>query len=335
MRKYARSVCGPGRMPYSAPKTSAQRMSMASTPALSEVEFLAPSNHPDKKALTLRVLHILETSPPLDDAPLEWFLLTACEITTTEQAQECLRWDCLRWRIEDWHRVLKRGCRTMSMTLLGRACTELPAELLFSDAEIKVLQADAKKRIEKPTRLAHAVRLVARLGGYIGPRVQPVLAAPVLMNFSSNWPCPLVVASAVTAPATPFTATPHKPNRPVSPRLGAGLAKPRQPAFPSSRPWPGTAIRAAPARTERWLTRPVQGLKRLRLRLFQGAQLVKQTFTGRRRLSQQTVNAGDRPNFSGPLKKLKLNMARRFIGCGDSCDARARGRSFGPAGDHL
>jgi hypothetical protein len=95
-------------------------------------------------------------------------LLTTCEITTTEQAQECLRWYCLRWRIEDWHRVLKSGCRIealqhktaerlkraiainlviawriMLMTLLGRAGPDLPAELLFSDLEIEVLHAYA------------------------------------------------------------------------------------------------------------------------------------------------------------------------------------------------
>jgi len=135
-----------------------------------EVEFRPPSNHPGKKALTLRVVHVLESSPPADAEPVEWFLLTTCEITTAEQAQECLRWYCLRWRIEDWHRVLKSGCRIealqhktaerlkraiainlviawriMLMTLLGRECPDLPAEVLFSDSEIEVLQAYAKK----------------------------------------------------------------------------------------------------------------------------------------------------------------------------------------------
>ena len=33
----------------------------------------------------------------------------------------------------------------MLMTLLGRECPELPAEVLFSDLEIEVLQAYAKK----------------------------------------------------------------------------------------------------------------------------------------------------------------------------------------------
>ena len=102
---------------------------------------------------------------------LEWFLLTTREITTVEQAQECLRWYCLRWRIEDWHRVLKSGCRVealahrsaerlqraiaihlviawriMLMTLLGRECPGLPADVLFSDLEIEVLEAYAKKK---------------------------------------------------------------------------------------------------------------------------------------------------------------------------------------------
>ncbi len=142
-----------------------------------QVEFRPPAHLPGKKALELTVVHVLESSAPPDVQPLEWFLLTTCEITTAEQAQECLRWYCLRWRIEDWHRVLKSGCRIealqhktaerlkrtiainlviawriMLMTLLGRECPDLPAEILFSDPEIEVLQAYAKKK-ESPSRL--------------------------------------------------------------------------------------------------------------------------------------------------------------------------------------
>ena len=85
-------------------------------------------------------------------------MLTTCEITTTGQAQECLRWYCLRWRVEDWHRVLKSGSRIkalqhktaerlkraiainlliawriMLMTLLGRAWTPGVARKGLSD----------------------------------------------------------------------------------------------------------------------------------------------------------------------------------------------------------
>jgi hypothetical protein len=136
-----------------------------------EVDIPAPKNHASKRALTLRVVHVVEPHPPADTAPLEWFLLTTLTLQTAAQAQACLRWYCLRWRIEDWHRVLKSGCRIealqhktaerlkraiainlviawriMLMTLMGRECPELPAEVLFSDLEIEVLQAHAKKK---------------------------------------------------------------------------------------------------------------------------------------------------------------------------------------------
>jgi len=142
-----------------------------------QMELRPPSYHKAKEPITVRVVHVVETSPPADAEPIEWFLLTTCEITTLEQARECLRWYCLRWRIEDWHRVLKSGCgiehlqyktaerlkraiainlviawRIMLMTLLGRECPELPAEVLFSDLEIEVLQAYAKKN-ESPSPL--------------------------------------------------------------------------------------------------------------------------------------------------------------------------------------
>ncbi len=152
-----------------------------------------PSDQKQKAPITLTVVHVLEPSPPPDTKALEWFLLTTCTIDSVDDAQACLSWYCLRWRIEDWHRVLKSGCRIeslahhsadrleraisinlviawriMLMTLLGRACPELPAGVLLSDIEIRVLQAYArKKNIKQPTHLGDAVRLVARLGGYL------------------------------------------------------------------------------------------------------------------------------------------------------------------------
>lgn len=135
-----------------------------------QVELAAPKHHPGKLPIKLWVVHVLEAPTPAAAARLEWFLLSTREITSVEQAQECLRWYCLRWRIEDWHRVLKSGCRIETlqhktagrlkraiainlviawritlMTLLGRQCPDLPADVLFSDLEIEVLQAYAKK----------------------------------------------------------------------------------------------------------------------------------------------------------------------------------------------
>lgn len=128
--------------------------------------------HADKAPIDIWVVHAWEENPPTDTSPVEWFLLTTMAMTSAADAEQCLRWYCLRWRIEDWHRVLKSGCRIeelahhsaerlrraiainlviawriMLMTLLGREVPQLPAEVLFSDIELRTLHAYAKKKV--------------------------------------------------------------------------------------------------------------------------------------------------------------------------------------------
>ena len=164
-----------------------------------QIELRPPAYLKERSPASVWVVHVREDSAPPDDEPLEWFILSTREVTTHEHARQCLRWYCLRWRIEDWHRVLKSGCRVeslqyqtatrlerviaiqlviawriMLMTLLGRESPDLPAQVLFSDIEIEVLTAYAKKnRIAYVNQLSGAVRLVARLGGYIERGRQP------------------------------------------------------------------------------------------------------------------------------------------------------------------
>ena len=127
--------------------------------------------HADKAPIDIWVIHAREENPPPNTAAVEWFLLTTIDLGSPEDAEQCLRWYCLRWRIEDWHRVLKSGCRIeaiahetagrvrraiavnlviawriMLMTLLGRETPDLPAEVLFSDVELQTLRAYAKKK---------------------------------------------------------------------------------------------------------------------------------------------------------------------------------------------
>ena len=56
----------------------------------------------------------------------------------------------------------------MVLVLLGREVPELPAEVMFSNIEIRVLGAWAKTitSAKPPSTLGEAVLLVARLGGY-------------------------------------------------------------------------------------------------------------------------------------------------------------------------
>lgn len=136
-----------------------------------QVKLNPPPYYKDKDPIVIWVIHVEEDSPPVGTEPLEWFLLTTIDIKSADDAVNCVEWYCLRWRIEDWHRVLKSGCgvedmahktaerlkraiainlviawRIMLMTLLGRETPELPPEVLFSDLEIEVLKTYAKKK---------------------------------------------------------------------------------------------------------------------------------------------------------------------------------------------
>jgi hypothetical protein len=88
--------------------------------------------HADKEPIDVWVIHALEENPPPNTKAVEWFLLTTIDITAAEDADECLRWYCLRWRIED----------------IAHKTPEVPAEVLFSDIELRTLRAYAKKTIE-------------------------------------------------------------------------------------------------------------------------------------------------------------------------------------------
>jgi hypothetical protein len=136
-----------------------------------QIELPAPEYYADRPPVTVNLVYAVEENPPANTEAVEWFLLTTVVINSAADIEQCLRWYTLRWRIEDWHRVLKSGCsidklmhetaerlrraiainlvigwRIMLMTLLGRETPGLPAEVLFSDIEIRTLRAYAKKK---------------------------------------------------------------------------------------------------------------------------------------------------------------------------------------------
>jgi hypothetical protein len=165
------------------------------------IEFCPPAYHKDKPPLQLWAVHVLEMNAPANAKPIEWCLLSSREITCMADAEQCLRDYALRWRIEDWHRVLKTGCaveelahqqverlqrsiainlviawRIMVMTLLGREVPDLPAEVMFTDVEIDVLAAWARRQRRKlsaPKTLGDAIVLVAMIGGYANRNNDP------------------------------------------------------------------------------------------------------------------------------------------------------------------
>jgi hypothetical protein len=151
----------------------------------------------EKLPIEVWIIHIVEQNAPPGVEPLEWFLLTTIPVGDVETALQCVRWYCLRWRIEDWHRVLKSGCRIeqvqhntadrirravainlvvawriMLMTLLGREVPELPADVLFSDTELEVLRRYAKERPETAADPRRGSPAGGTAGWLPGPRAR-------------------------------------------------------------------------------------------------------------------------------------------------------------------
>ena len=50
------------------------------------------------------IAHLCET-------PLEWILLTTVVVASSQMAATILRWYSYRWRVEEYHKILKSGCQ--------------------------------------------------------------------------------------------------------------------------------------------------------------------------------------------------------------------------------
>jgi len=121
-------------------------------------------------ALSLWAIWVHEPKAPAGVEPIDWMLLTDLPIPGPEAAWEKVQWYCRRWGIEEWHRALKSGCgieqrefktaehlqrvlafdlmvawRVLACVKLGRALPQLPATVLYTPEELKVLVCAIKK----------------------------------------------------------------------------------------------------------------------------------------------------------------------------------------------
>jgi hypothetical protein len=142
-----------------------------------EVTLCAPKTPrlKNKRPITMAAVSLVEQHPPPGTASIQWLLLTTIDVRSIKQAMRCVRWYCLRWRIEEWHRILKSGCRIlehqnhtaevlsrtitldaviawriMVLALLGRELPDLPCALLFNSWECSALQLLAQKKSPYP-----------------------------------------------------------------------------------------------------------------------------------------------------------------------------------------
>lgn len=160
------------------PPSDPGRPGLAAREAEVEVRFKEISLHApqtptlrDQPPVRLWAVGLEEKKPPAGAPAVRWVLLTTVQVASAKQARKCIRWYCRRWRIEEWHRVLKSGCkilehqnhdaevllraitldaviawRIMLLALLGRTMPGLPADLLFDPCECAVLELLAQKK---------------------------------------------------------------------------------------------------------------------------------------------------------------------------------------------
>jgi len=172
------SIAVPRQREHAAKPSEPGRASLPARTAEVEVRFKAVTLRAPQAPQTrkrapigLWAIYLVEKNPPTDATAVRWMLLSTVAVTSVKQAMKLVRWYCRRWRIEEWHRVMKSGCkilehqnhsaqtllraialdaviawRIMLLALLGREAPEMSCELLFNPCEVEVLEVLAQKK---------------------------------------------------------------------------------------------------------------------------------------------------------------------------------------------
>ena len=155
-----------------------------------------PVTKTDFPPVTLSAVYATEVSGELIEDPIDWMLLTTVKTCCTEDALERIEWYAKRWGIEVYHRIFKSGCkverrqlgtatrlknclaidmviawRIFYLTMQGREAPDVPCTIYFLPQEWKALTTFIRRTTiapEEPPSLNEAVRLLAKLGGYLG-----------------------------------------------------------------------------------------------------------------------------------------------------------------------
>jgi hypothetical protein len=152
--------------------------------------------HSPYKSVSVNVILAKEVSPPLEEKPLCWLLITTLPITTFDDALQYVDWYSFRWLIERFHYVLKSGCkieelqlekmnrlrraiatysiiawRMLQITYESRKNTKALANKVLEKQEWEALYCIIHKTSMPPKdipTLHEAVHWIAKLGGFLG-----------------------------------------------------------------------------------------------------------------------------------------------------------------------
>lgn len=119
-------------------------------------------------------------------------------------ASRILRWYTYRWRVEDYHKILKSGCQSeryrlaaigmktllgflsviavelLQVTYFHRSQPEAPAIAILNSVQLEVLKAKTSQQLPDILTIGWAVEAVAYLGGYLEHRRKTPIGIQVL-----------------------------------------------------------------------------------------------------------------------------------------------------------
>ena len=148
------------------------------------------------ESIPLYAVFAREIEVPEGEEPIEWLLLTTIPVTNMAEAVQKIEWYRERWKIERFHYTLKSGChvedlqletkeslsnaialysiiawRLTWLTYQARVTPEFSCQIILETHEWQALYCVVNKTKtppDQPPTLHEAVRLIAKLGGFLG-----------------------------------------------------------------------------------------------------------------------------------------------------------------------
>lgn len=167
------------------------------------VNLRTPYRFDNRDPLQVYAVYATEVDCPEGETPVEWMLLTTEVVADVDMATTILRWYSYRWRVEEYHKILKSGCQVeryrlaadgmksllgflsviavelLHLTYLYRTQPTVAAIEILNPLQLKVLKAKSPK-LPKLLTVNWAVEAVARLSGYLEHRRKTPIGIQVL-----------------------------------------------------------------------------------------------------------------------------------------------------------
>ncbi len=167
------------------------------------VNLRTPYRFDNRDPLKVYAIYATEVDCPEGETPVEWMLLTTEVVADIDMATTILVWYSYRWRVEEYHKILKSGCQVeryrlaadgmktllgflsviavelLQLTYMHRTQPTAPAIEILNSTQLKILKSKSSK-LPQVLTISWAVESIARLGGYLEHRRQTPIGIQVL-----------------------------------------------------------------------------------------------------------------------------------------------------------